>query len=64
MSGDEEKISMPLNFAKDKTQNGKRNKDSILGPSENTLAANEQLRKEYSSLATEKPKAYRITYMP
>ncbi|MEM0086728.1 MAG: DsrE family protein [Candidatus Micrarchaeaceae archaeon] len=57
MSEEEEKIRMPLNFIKNQSQAGNEIRVIFWGPSEKTLAANDQLRKEYNSFATVKPKA-------
>ncbi|MEM0155657.1 MAG: hypothetical protein QW597_03535 [Thermoplasmataceae archaeon] len=58
MSEDEERIRMPLNFSKNQSQAGNEIRIVFWGPSEKTLATNDQLRKEYNSLGTVKPKAY------
>ncbi|MEM0291550.1 MAG: hypothetical protein QXG55_04900 [Thermoplasmata archaeon] len=57
MSGDEEKIMMPLNFAKNQIQAGNEIRIVFWGPSEKILANNEKLRKEYNSLVAGKVRA-------
>ncbi|MEM3262360.1 MAG: DsrE family protein [Conexivisphaerales archaeon] len=57
MSEDEERIRMPLNFAKSQIQVGNEIRIVFWGPSEKALAGNSQLIKEYNSLGNVKPKA-------
>ncbi|MEM0157361.1 MAG: hypothetical protein QXN26_04770 [Thermoplasmataceae archaeon] len=57
MSEDEERIRMPLNFAKNQVQMGNEIRITFWGPSEKTLATSDKLQNEYISLASVKPKA-------
>ncbi|MEM0097879.1 MAG: hypothetical protein QW338_05385 [Conexivisphaerales archaeon] len=57
MSEDEERIRMPLNFAKSQIQVGNEIRIVFWGPSEKSLADNSQFVKEYNSLGKVKPKA-------
>ncbi|MEM3227213.1 MAG: DsrE family protein [Thermoplasmata archaeon] len=57
MSEEEEKIRMPLSFAKNQIQNRNEIRIVFWGPSEKTLADNETLQESYRSLSTIKPKA-------
>jgi len=52
MSGDEDRIRMPLNFAKNQMKKGNEIRIVFWGPSEKTLADSDQLRKEYSLLGS------------
>ena len=52
---EEERIRMPLSFTKNQIQLGNEIRVVFWGPSERTIAANDQLRKEYNSVV--KPKA-------
>jgi hypothetical protein len=61
ISGEEEKVGMPLNFAKTQIKAGNKIKVVFWGPSQETLSGNNELRKEYVSALNEKPKG-RINY--
>jgi len=56
ISGEEEKVGMPLNFAKTQIKAGNKIKVVFWGPSQETLSNNYELRKEYASVLNEKPK--------
>ena len=56
VSGEEEKVGMPLNFAKTQIKAGNKIKVVFWGSSQKTLSNNYELRKEYASALNEKPK--------
>jgi len=56
VSGEEEKIVMPLNLAKTQIKAGNKIKVVFWGSSQKTLSNNYELRKEYASILNEKPK--------
>ncbi|MGC8651912.1 MAG: hypothetical protein ACP5UH_01525 [Candidatus Micrarchaeia archaeon] len=57
MSGDEEKLKMPLTFAKKQTETGNEVRVVLWGPSERAVANSEALQESYSALGAIKPKA-------
>ncbi|MCW1301921.1 MAG: hypothetical protein OH316_02185 [Candidatus Parvarchaeota archaeon] len=57
ISGEEEKLKMPLNFSKTQTEAGNEIRIILWGPSERTIANNETLKESYKSLGGIKPKA-------
>ncbi|MGC8558794.1 MAG: hypothetical protein ACP5NC_07400 [Nitrososphaeria archaeon] len=50
MNEDEERIRMPLSFAKNQIQLGNEIRAVFWGPSERAMAGNDQLRRECSSI--------------
>jgi len=56
ISGEEEKVGVPLNFAKTKIKAGNKIKVVFWGASQKTLGNSYELRKEYASALNEKPK--------
>jgi len=56
ISGEEERLRMPLNFAKTQIKAGNKIKVVFWGSSQKTLSNNYELRREYASVLNEKPK--------